>query len=92
MSWKFGVPTPSGSTKSICQITSVWYKLLKSDEHLSDGSFREWGSWFRGRRSGLKGDSKPEGTEGEERGGCKYYSNRKFKSNYDLLKSNLSAY
>lgn len=92
MSWKFGVPILSGSTRSTCQITSAWYKLLKSDEHFSDASCREWGSWFSSRRSGLRGESKQKGKEGEEGGGCKYYSNRKFKSNYDLLRSNLSAH
>ena len=65
----WGVNT-TGRTKSVCH-KLMFGALLKSEQYLSDVSFREWESWSRGRGSGLRErcvNQKRKGGEGG--GGC----------------------
>lgn len=64
----------TGRTKSVCH-KLVLGMLLKSDQYLSDVSFREWESWSRGRGSGLRERCvNQKRKEGEEEGGCNILS------------------
>ena len=63
----------TGRTKSVCH-KLMFGALLKSEQYLSDVSFREWESWSRGRGSGLRERRVNQKKEGEEGGGCKMLS------------------
>ena len=57
-------------TKSVCHKLMLG-ALLKSDQYLSDVSFREWESWSRGIGSRLRERCvNQKRKEAEEEGGC----------------------
>ena len=64
----------TGRTKSVCHKLTLG-ALLKSDQYLSDVSFREWESWSRDIGSGLRERCvNQKRKEAEEEGGCNMFS------------------